>query len=314
MYFPYLRGKQFELIALRELLDLHVINKSKISPIIEPVKKSSSFEIALRELKKHDLNFNIIVNPENGNLTKNSKLIIETLEQNLNEYDNFQVGIIIQNKKIQYDNLFSLIQESTLCARNLMFIYLEEVEETVRLDALAETYSLKIRYNVVDLRNTGRRYYKNFDSKTVVSLDDYFDAKNRNKDYLEKPLSFYTDEHLYYQESGFVGFSDFLTIGDSYSETGALPYAIAIHISFIDQSNKIRVMHFVSDSNEDQSDIARKFAEAVSKLVQWANTENIQTKAINDFRELHENGHFPGLGSLKKLSIENHIEVVLSVL
>lgn len=314
MYFPYLRGKQFELIALREILGSSKINTSNISPIIEPVKKSSSLEIALRELKNLNVNFNVILNPENGSLTKSSKLIIETLEQNLSDYSNFQIGIIIQNKRIQYDKLFSMIHESTLSTKNLMFIYLEELEETEIFDALAETYSLNVKYNVVDLRKTGRRYYKKFDRQTVVSLDDYFDAKNRNKDYLEKPCSFFTDEHLYFRESGFVGFADFLTIGDSYSETGALPYAIAIHISFIDHLNKIRVMHFVSDSNEDQADIAGKFAEAVSKLVDWADTENIHTKAVDDFRELHHNGHFPGLGSLKKLSIENHIEVVLSVL
>ena len=37
MYFPYLRGRQFELIALRELLENDLIG-DKIIPIIEPIK------------------------------------------------------------------------------------------------------------------------------------------------------------------------------------------------------------------------------------------------------------------------------------
>ena len=37
MYFPYLRGRQFELVALRELLELDLISE-KIVPVIEPVK------------------------------------------------------------------------------------------------------------------------------------------------------------------------------------------------------------------------------------------------------------------------------------
>ena len=41
MYFPYLRGRQFELIALRDLLDKGVL-RDKIIPIIEPVKLSST--------------------------------------------------------------------------------------------------------------------------------------------------------------------------------------------------------------------------------------------------------------------------------
>jgi len=41
MYFPYLRGRQFELIALRELLEKDLINGS-VTPIIEPIKLSST--------------------------------------------------------------------------------------------------------------------------------------------------------------------------------------------------------------------------------------------------------------------------------
>lgn len=41
MYFPYLRGRQFELIALRELVEKDVLS-SKIIPVIEPVKLSST--------------------------------------------------------------------------------------------------------------------------------------------------------------------------------------------------------------------------------------------------------------------------------
>lgn len=36
MYFPYLRGRQFELIALRELIENNLIG-NHIYPVIEPV-------------------------------------------------------------------------------------------------------------------------------------------------------------------------------------------------------------------------------------------------------------------------------------
>ncbi|WP_153052429.1 sce7725 family protein, partial [Streptococcus suis] len=41
MYFPYLRGRQYELIALRELLENDTLSK-RVVPIIEPVKLSST--------------------------------------------------------------------------------------------------------------------------------------------------------------------------------------------------------------------------------------------------------------------------------
>ena len=42
MYFPYLRGRQNELLCLRELLDTGKLSL-KVIPIIEPVKFSSTF-------------------------------------------------------------------------------------------------------------------------------------------------------------------------------------------------------------------------------------------------------------------------------
>ena len=41
MYFPYLKGRQYELLAIRELLSKNLLSK-KIIPIIEPVKVSST--------------------------------------------------------------------------------------------------------------------------------------------------------------------------------------------------------------------------------------------------------------------------------
>ena len=43
MYQPYLRGKQFELIGIKELTpEILSLNKLKVSLIIEPVKDSST--------------------------------------------------------------------------------------------------------------------------------------------------------------------------------------------------------------------------------------------------------------------------------
>ena len=41
MYFPYLRGRQYELLALRELVKNNLLGEH-IIPIIEPVKLSST--------------------------------------------------------------------------------------------------------------------------------------------------------------------------------------------------------------------------------------------------------------------------------
>ena len=36
----------------------------------------------------------------------------------------------------------------------------------------------------------------------------------------------------------------------------------------------------------------------------------LETLAVKEFRELHKRGHFPGLGYIKKLSMNHHIETL----
>ncbi|RLA08165.1 MAG: hypothetical protein DRQ51_03275 [Gammaproteobacteria bacterium] len=73
MYYPYLRARQFELIALREYAQQRG-NNNFITPIIEPVKKTfASFKLAIPLLSKNDVKFALILNPQVGEL-KNNKV------------------------------------------------------------------------------------------------------------------------------------------------------------------------------------------------------------------------------------------------
>ena len=98
MYFPYLRGKQFELIALRELGDFMSLNIHKVSPIIEPVKISSTLKNTLKNLKDNNINFNIVLNPQVGDLINETDKIIEIIKSELSDYSNYQLGIIFEKK------------------------------------------------------------------------------------------------------------------------------------------------------------------------------------------------------------------------
>lgn len=65
MYFPYLRGRQFELIALRELAEKGVLS-SRIMPIIEPVKLSSTLIKTIQAYGVNNKKIAIITNPKVG--------------------------------------------------------------------------------------------------------------------------------------------------------------------------------------------------------------------------------------------------------
>jgi hypothetical protein len=308
MYFPYLRGKQFELIALRELCTLLPYELRKSSPIIEPVKNSSTFKSTVKELAQKDINFNIIINPRVGDIKYSKGAVVEALNSSLNGYSNYQLAIIVDSITDQnIGDLITYIQSIDIEFNGFTLIHYSEISN----DSIKLLHSeLDIKYNVIYFSKTSRRYYREFPRETLVSLDDYFKDQNKNADYLNKESNF-SREYRFYKEDGFVGFSDFLTIGDNYSESGFLPRAVAIHISHLNNNEgMIMVKHFVSDSNEDTSDIGGKFSEAITKLVSWSQRHQINTEAIKIFRSLEESGHFPGLGSIKKLSIMNHIELI----
>ena len=312
MYFPYLRGKQFELIALRELITLLSKKRTKISPILEPVKESTTLTKTIQEFKKHNINFNLIINPKVGDMQNSTSNLLSLLTRELTDYTNYQVAIIL-NGKDNPKGLIAALKKANLKSGGLTLIHNSIIDN---INDVVEEFNdvIPVKYNVVNFSKTSRRYYRSFDTKTIVGLDDFFSSQQKNKDYKSIPESDFSEEHLFYKKDGFVGFSDFLTVGDNYSESGFLPYAIAIHLSYADGANKIKVRHFVSDSNDDQSDIAGKFDEALTHLVTWCNKASKKTMAIDTFKELKKTGHFPGLGSVKKLSIENHIELVLSLI
>lgn len=150
----------------------------------------------------------------------------------------------------------------------------------------------------------------------TVLFEDRFRKRSRNADYPKD--EFFSRDHLDFSEiafagSNFVGFGDYSIIGKEYNESGFAPYAVAIHIVYFENDNSLRIRHFVSDSNDDITDVAGKFYEAVSKLYEWYITENQKrqlTMGLNTLLEHYKNKTYPGLPTLKKLSVMHHLELV----
>lgn len=314
MYQPYVRGKQFELIGLRELTEdgLLTINNERISPIIEPVRNSSTLKSTLKKFVENEINFTLIVNPQVGPFRNSEKIFNVISEIIPKEYDNFQIGIIF-HRKIKHLELIEFLKQKETLIPSFSIIHnsvFDNVDEVLRKYEIIAP----IIYNVINLTSTTRRYHRNFDNGTLIELDDYFKSLSKNADYLNVEDSSFSEEHLYYRDEGFEGFSDFLSIGEEYSDSGFLPYAVAIHLSYYDEENRIRIKHFVSDSNDDNSDVAGKFAEALEKLIAWCDETDFNSIVVPIFRNYHKDGHFPGLGILKKLSLMNHIDIVLKLI
>ena len=162
------------------------------------------------------------------------------------------------------------------------------------------------------------RRLKRFNGNKVL-LENKFNKTARNSDYLCNDDEHFSDDHLYFSSEDFKGFSDYSIVGNDYSESGFAPYAVAIHIVYFYNNLELRIKHFVSDSNEDISNPAGKFSEALDKLIYWISTEKNNpnfkyTYALSQFEEFYNLSKYPGLGTVKKLCIMHHLELINSYL
>ena len=183
MYFPYLRGKQFELIALRDLCSIFSDDILKTSPVIEPVKSTSTFKSTLKELASKNVNFNIIINPRVGDLKGKHQEIVDVVSESLQGYENFQLAVILDDKSERNIQTFiDFIGALNFNFNGVTLIHNSEVSGN-NIELL--TTNLNIVYNLIYFSKTSRRYYREFAQNTRVSLDDYFKEMPKNADYLD---------------------------------------------------------------------------------------------------------------------------------
>lgn len=306
MYFPYLRGKQNELIALRELLESGRIS-NRVIPIIEPIKLTSTLVSTVHMFNEKKMKLAFICNPSVGGFTKDiNKLIKEKSSIATNLIEELKDENIIKSYIINKDvepsisnkpdkNNYLIINKNKDCLDLFLRIYKDGLPR----------FSL-----IPDVKA-----FKSSVSESKVLLQDHFNKLDRNIDYLNNDDEFFSSDHLECYEDGFVGFSDYSVIGQEYIASGFAAYAVVIHIVYFDDKNELRVKHFVSDTNNDTNDPAKKFGEALTKLVRWCKDHDIYvTEGLRQFYECHNTGYYPGLGIVKKLSIMHHIELMSNYL
>ncbi|MFW6275696.1 MAG: sce7725 family protein [bacterium] len=308
MYFPYLRGRQFELIALREYA-IQRGDKNNVLPIIEPVKKSfNSLKIAIKQFKEHSLKFSLIVNPQVGELSGDNGSFLGTLEDELSDSD-WLPAFIVKNNIEEINQVI----EAEGYSENVVLICSKMVDtdsesflQLVRRDC--------IEYIVSEENKTLKRKLIKGYNKKIILLSDCFEPQHRNRDYLNMPEEKFTEEHIFFDDEGYSGFSDYTTLSSEFSEGGSTPFAVAIHLTYQKENEEIWVRHFTSESNEDRANIQGKFAEAAEKAIKFLDEKNIQTYSADELRNYYHEQKYPGLGMVKKISVKHHLELINSIL
>lgn len=304
MYYPFLRARQFELIALRELAT-EGATQGVIVPVLEPVKKThNNLTLAHKVFQEKNQTAYLIVNPSNGELAGDRSFYLEYLNE-------------LENSKFipafHYKNNSEFINQSiaSFDLSNCMIICQNDVNpddsEFKQLVAKPEISSINV--NDPNRNRTLHRFIRGL-NKNYIRLDDLFEKQARNSDYLEIQEHRFSEEHIYYNEDGFSGFSDYTVLPSEYIDGGSTPRAVVIHLTYLNGENQIWIRHFTSETNDSISNVQGKFAEAAAKTVAYCKLRDLNNSAISELVSYYDNEHYPGLGTVKKISIKNHLLVI----
>ncbi|WP_312615110.1 MULTISPECIES: sce7725 family protein [Oscillibacter] len=314
MYYPLLRGKQEELLALQELLKEDLINN--VVPIIEPIALSSTLVNTLELFRSKNKRIFVARNPTVGTFEDDLSSLENTNSEEMDESEQKKYARQLEYKR----KYLEMIQDQSISPAVFRGNDFDAVYEQVQTEGrsnvavlfaneeelLGET--IPAGDNILFVPEFGLN--SDINSELII-FRDKFNKRSSNSQYAQEPDEFFSRDQLLFARNNYGGFSDYSIIGKAYDDSGFAPYAIAIHIVYPEEgTNAFRVRHFVSDSNLSNRDPARKFFEAVNKLLMWSE-ENPQyiTLGITRFKRQVENHNYPGLGCIKRYSLMHHLEI-----
>lgn len=293
-YYPYLRGRMYDLLAIKELCENDQLGPD-IIPIIEPVRDSKELQNTVKTFLKYKHPFSIIANPQ-------------VSVYGLNDTKIYPLPDL---KTVDY------FLPSAILAADFSTDYLKTSQETI---LIAKNYPLLKAYQESDLLKNANHIFipeearlHTIVGKKAVSLNDPLTFVKHVEDYKNLTDEYFQPANWYQQIDNYNGFSDYSMVGSVYFDKGMPSRAIAIHIIYVTNDGTLRIHHFVSDSNESMRGQKEKFFEALKKLDNWA---SINIRGINDTPALRElltytkQDKFPGLGTVKKLSLMHHFQLM----
>lgn len=313
MYFPYLYGRAYDLLALRTILKDHR-SLDALIPIVEPVNSNpSAVERCLLDYSEVDQKICILVNPDKHEL-KNS-LAAKAWRKNLISFIGDKESVV---PLLRCDGGVTQASVNEFLKdfpdRNVAFLYQGCGLDDAGVKKLAAIRNVAFHIGVDAKISASHR--KLLPIAKYVDIKDCFTKLARNADY--NGAEFYTDRHKTFAAMG-CGFGDYATIGSAFQAGGSTPYAVAIHAAYKDpKTSDIWVEHFVSDDKEkDDSDVATKFIQAARKLVAAATKRKKEfgkNYSIDAYAGYVAASYFPGLPKNKQHQIEHHLCLMLDVL
>lgn len=295
-YYPYFRGRMYDLLALKSLAEQQQLGP-KMVPIIEPVRDSKELQQTVQTLIDQQQPFSVIANPQVSVYgLNNTKLYPLPVTDNLPFYH----PSAILAADFSSDFLATAAgQTSLLIATNAPL-----------LKAYQHTNLLK---QVSGILIPDEARLQQLAGDRAILLTDPLTFRAHVADYADLTDEFFTAANWSTAPFGMQGTGDYSMVGSVYFDKGMPSRAIALHLIYVTATGQLRIHHFVSDSNDSLRGQKQKFFEALQKLTDWAPahlTGLNATPALAELLAFQTRDKFPGLGTVKKLALMHHYQLM----
>jgi hypothetical protein len=312
MYFPYLYGRQSELLALKSASTPY-FSSGVVVPIIEPaVTKSGALIRCLEDLGKKGNEVVVVMNPYQGEFKDGvGAQWKKEVEAVVKEHSSLLPGFLCR-KGGTAANVQAFLKKYR--SRDVALLYLNSgLSDDDMKDHVGAP---NVRYHVCMNGKMTVSHRKLLPKDKAVHVGDHFNKQPRNADYSGQ--EHFCDSHKDFEDHG-VGFGDFTVIGSELNLGGGPAGAVAIHATYKNEDNDdIWVEHFVSDETDVKVGTTEdKYLDAVAKLAAAhppRGHEFGMNPALNAYLTDNISGHFPGLGKSKERQIHHHIALMHDVL
>lgn len=318
-YYPYLRARQYELLALRELLMGELLPRDVV-PIVEPVRDMPQLHQIMRLFREREGSaLGMVLNPNVGDLTLGIDLDTRLNIYGRNESEPL-IGVagrvfpvILLNKDaVKVAERVQSTDGSLLQDDGIVFV---SESDRGRIGDLK-----KFRFHALALSD-GERLKRDLKRNDIhgerILFSDPFIKRENNAAYAQDDHAdeFFSNDHMWYDEAGYAGFGDYSIVGDNYTERGGMPKAVALHIVYFDDEWTLRIHHFVSQVSDDAHETPMKFIGTAEQLESWHEARKDlpyehMTLGMQTLINHAKTGTYPGLPTIKKLSIMHHLELM----
>lgn len=308
MYFPYLRGKQEELLAMQEL---SASLPDTVVPILKPTSLSPANVQRYLRIALNGLRFAFITNSDDGAPAPKYQEALDVIDGALSS----QTANVFPAYELRAGGVLRELQAFTQKYADRVCLIFHRNHTYTHSEVLAHISCNAAPIHAFLSGGVPVSLHTALPCTARVLIRDGFDRHVPNASY--PPETSFDDLVFMYLALGFDGFGDFSIIGDTYSSGGGAAKHVALHLTEVRSTNDIITKHFVSRTPPTPKDQEAKYFDALAQLVAHVGNppaSGYTTAGVHDYIASSNTAHYPGLGKLKRWSIKHHTELVARIL